>query len=140
MLVLRNVRRPVLPVRNPLPDVLLLLRQVLHNLDRRRDGEEVNETDVLVTDDLDLVDRAETREVVSERLLRRRFVEVADVNVSRRAGLLNGGEDVGGDGGGFAIRRNADQYGEAGKKGRGRRGKRTPIRFSGLGRADGSCA
>lgn len=53
----------------------------------------MDKADVLVPDDLDLIDRTEPAEVVSQRLLGDGLVEVAEVDVSRRAVLLDGQHD-----------------------------------------------
>lgn len=49
----------------------------------------MNESNVLVADDLDLVDGPKSAEVVSERLLGRLLLEVSNVDVPRRLVLVD---------------------------------------------------
>jgi hypothetical protein len=48
----------------------------------------VNKTDVLITDNLDLIDQAKAAKVVAELLLRRTLIQPAEINMARHGRRL----------------------------------------------------
>ena len=62
-------------VVSTLPSPCEFGRQGVHKLGRNRNAEEVDKSNVLVADDLDLVDETEVAKVIAEFLLGRTLVE-----------------------------------------------------------------
>ena len=59
------------------------------NLCRNGDAEEVDETNVLVPDDLDLINQTEPAEVISQLFFGRVFIQTAEVHISAGVALLD---------------------------------------------------
>jgi hypothetical protein len=55
-----------------------------------RDAQEMNKTDVLVTDNLDLINQAKAAKVVAELLLCRTLVQPAEIDIAACIALANG--------------------------------------------------
>ena len=70
------------------------------NLCRDRDAEEMDETDVLVPDDLDLINQAEPAEVIPQLFFSRVLVQPSEVHVPASVVLLNRQCDLAGNRGG----------------------------------------
>ena len=74
----------------------------IDNLCRNSDREEMDETDTFVSDNLDLVDEAETAKIVTQLSLGNVFVQAAEIDVARGIALLDSEKDRRGDGAGFS--------------------------------------
>src|SRR5260221_12876175 len=59
-----------------------------------RDAQKVHKTDVLVTDNLDLIDQAKAAKVVTELLLCRTLVQSTKVDIAACVALTNGQRDL----------------------------------------------
>jgi len=76
--------------------------QRIDNLCGSGDGEEMDEADALVPDDLDLVDEAEAAKVVSQLCLSDVFIQTAEIDVARGIALLDSEKDRRRHGAGFS--------------------------------------
>jgi len=72
------------------------------NLCRNGDTEEVDETDVLVPDDLDLINQAEPAEIIPQLFFSRVLVQTTEVYIPAGVALLNCQSDLAGNRGGFS--------------------------------------
>lgn len=94
LLCLGNVSAAVLAiVHAPRGLPLDLLRKLRNCLDGIGDREEVNKGDVLLTDNLDRIDGTKLSKILPDLLIADVFRQVAEVHVSRSAGLLNSESD-----------------------------------------------
>ena len=89
LLALRDVRAAILTVVDALARPRWLGGERVDDLRSGGDGEEVDETDVLVAHNLHLVDQAEAREVITQLLLGHCLVEPAEVHVATSVALLD---------------------------------------------------
>ena len=67
-----------------------------------RNAEEVDETNVLVTDNLDLVDETKATKVIAELLLGRTFIKPTKIDVTACIALTDGEGDLAWDRGRFS--------------------------------------
>lgn len=91
LLSLGDVRTAVLSVvdlARCLP--LRLLRELRDRLDSISNGQEVNKSDCLFTDNLDCIDGAELAQILAQLILGNVFRQITKVNISRSARLLHG--------------------------------------------------
>jgi hypothetical protein len=56
----------------------------------------VNKTDVLVTDNLDLIDQTKAAKVVTELFLRRTLIQSTEIDIAARVALTDGERDLAG--------------------------------------------
>ena len=66
-------------------------------LSSNRDAQEVNESDILVPNDLDLVNKTKTAQIIPELLLCHVFVEATKIDVATGIALTDGKRNLGGD-------------------------------------------
>ncbi len=103
LLRLGDVRTSVLAIVDPagrLP--LRFLRELADGLNGIGDGQEMDESDVLLSHNLNGIDGAELTQVLAQFLIRDVLRQVSEVDVARRARLLDGQSDRGGYLGGLA--------------------------------------
>lgn len=59
--------------------------------------QEVNETNVLIPDDFDLVDKTEAAQIIPKHLLRHSFVEASEIDVAAGVALLDALQNLAGN-------------------------------------------
>ena len=72
------------------------------NLRGNRDTEEVDETNVLVPNDLDLIDQTEPAEIIPQLFFGRVLIQPAEIHVPAGIALLDRQRDLAGNWGGFS--------------------------------------